>query len=125
MTRSPRIALEPEAYRALRIWGAMVGQEPSVLLSSLVLEHLSPEVRELLESRGSPLPGDLGSLLSDDKKKTRKPLHRNPEVLAKVDEMLNRYPNVTYKEIGDSVGYSRHTIGDYHKQKQKRSIPPA
>jgi uncharacterized protein (DUF433 family) len=38
--------------------------------------------------------------------------------MAIVNEMLEKYPEVTYKEIGDAVGYSRHTIDDYHKQKK-------
>ena len=38
-----------------------------------------------------------------------------PEALKIVDEMLKDYPKVTYQEIGDAVGYSRHIIGDYHK----------
>jgi len=68
MNRSPRIALEPEAYRALRIWGALVGKGPSVLLSSLVLEHMPPDVRELLATKESALPDTSGSLPSEDNK---------------------------------------------------------
>jgi hypothetical protein len=51
-------------------------------------------------------------------KRPRRPLTGNVEALAIVDEMLNRYPDVTYTERGDAVGYSRFAISDYHKTKQ-------
>jgi hypothetical protein len=115
--------LEPEILKALRIWGALADQDPSVILSSLILEHMPPEVREILMTSGTELPRISGSFFSRKKKKTRQPLYKNLEALAIVDEMLKRYPEVTYKDIGDAVGYGRHTIGNYHRQ--KKSVPPA
>ena len=123
MPRSPRIALDQEALRALKLWAALIDQEPSTLVSSLILEHVPSEIRRVL---GMEPPRAQRPLPSETKKKTRKPLYRNPEVLAIVDEMLKRYPEVTFKDIGDAVGYSRHTIGDYYsdKAKENRSREP-
>jgi hypothetical protein len=50
MPRSPRIALSSEALKALKLWAAMVGEEPPDLLSSLVLENLPSELRGLVNS---------------------------------------------------------------------------
>ena len=135
MPRSPRIALDPKALKALRLWAALDDTEPSVIVSRLIMDNLPSEIKGVLEpggtwtrraktfipteSKGSKSPLPLEGKDSLGKRKVPIPLTQNTIVLAKVDEMLKDYPSVTYKEIGQAVGYSRYAISDYHKQKMK------
>ena len=71
MSRSPRIALDSEALRDLKLWAALVDQEPSDLLSSLILEHVPSEIRGVLGHGGTEPPRAQHPLPTEAKKKTR------------------------------------------------------
>lgn len=134
MSRSPRIALEPEALRALKMWAAMVNEEPSTLLSRVVMDHLpseikgimAPIVREVRRAK-EPSPinecGAVGVTVSEqDKPKpatsnTSKAGRKLLPRLAKNADALEIIRGMwasgerRHAEIAEAIGYPRSTVG--------------
>jgi DNA invertase Pin-like site-specific DNA recombinase len=52
--RKPRIALEPNALQALKIWAALVYEDPSALAGKIILDHMPSEVKGLI----TPMPSE-------------------------------------------------------------------
>ncbi len=55
--RKPRIAISPEALRALRVWAALEDMEPGDLVSKLVSDHMPARVRDVLGVK-TPQPSE-------------------------------------------------------------------
>lgn len=58
--RKPRIALEPNALQALKIWAALEYEDPSVLAGKIILTHAPSKVRELI----TPMPSKAKELVT-------------------------------------------------------------
>lgn len=46
--RKPRIAISPQAYKALRVWAALEDKDPGDMAGDIILAHMPPRVREAL-----------------------------------------------------------------------------
>lgn len=126
MSRKPRIALDPPALHALKVWAALEDQDPGSLISDLILNHMPARVREVLGDfapRGQEERGTGGKLPPEESKipkrghRDNKRLEEYPDLCITVDRLLAQVPRPTYAEIGRRVGRSRFAIRDYEKRK--------
>jgi len=46
--RKPRIAISPQAYKALKVWAALEDKDPGDMAGDVILAHMPPKVREAL-----------------------------------------------------------------------------
>jgi hypothetical protein len=46
--RKPRIALDTQALKAIKIWSTIEDKDPGDLISKLILEHMPPRVQDAL-----------------------------------------------------------------------------
>ena len=134
MPRSPRISLEPEALRALKMWAAMVNEEPSDLLSRVVMDHLPSEIKGIMEPvvrevqrAKEPLPlNECGAITATVSKQDKpKPVTSNTSKagrkllprLAKNADALETIKRMwasgerRHAEIAAAIGYPRSTVG--------------
>jgi len=113
--RKPRIALDPQAYKALRVWAALEDKDPGDMAGKVILDHMPAKVREAI----GELPiGPQREIEETCKPKGRtticdvkKPkLSADPTAQEKVKEMWKADPRPTYQQIGDALGYNKGTV---------------
>lgn len=128
MSRSPRIALEPEALRALKMWAAMVNEEPSALLSRVVMGHLpseikgimAPVVREVPREK-EPLTSEArGAVAVDDPRPKKRFLADDPTAIAKIKEMWAQDPRPSFSEMATITGWPKATIAENVKKMKEK-----
>jgi len=106
--RKPRIAISPEALRALRVWAALEDIDPGDLVSKLVSDHMPARVRDVLRVK-APQPSErCGAVPAIDK---RKRLSENPDALEQIRQMWNAGER-NQAEIARQIGYHRATVFD-------------
>jgi hypothetical protein len=121
--RKPRIALEPHALRALKVWSALEDKDPGDLAGEIILAHMPMKVREALGDV-APMPSSPaeqecrkeGEVIVCAPKKPR--LTQNPDALRKIEEMLAQSPRPSTMDIAKAVGYPKATV--YEAIKRQR-----
>lgn len=137
MPRNPRIALEPEALRALRLWAALEDKEPSTLVSQLIMDYLpsevkglirtqAPEAQEVRRAKEPLLSNECGAIIATVSKQDKpKPVTSNtskagrkllPRLAKNADalEIIKRMwasGERRHAEIAAAIGYPRSTVG--------------
>jgi len=116
--RKPRIALEPHALRALKVWSALEDKDPGDLASEVLLAHMPAKVREALGDI-VPMPSSPeritehecrkeGDVIVCAPKKSR--LTQNPDALRQIEEMWKQSPRPSTMDIAKTVGYPKATV---------------
>ena len=122
MDRKPRIAISPNALRALKVWSALEDKDPGALASELILAHMPARVRSVImdidhmpanvredsgentpvSSEGCRAPPDIGK---------RRRLSDNPDAIAKIKSLWAAGER-NQAEISRQIGYHRSTVFD-------------
>jgi hypothetical protein len=117
--RKPRIALNPLALRALKIWSAIEDKDPGDLASELIMNHMPARVRDALGDL-DPKPSEpprraaIDSTGPDVSPK-RKKLAENQTALTKIKELWKAGEH-NQAEIARVIGYHRATVNDNIKR---------
>ena len=110
--RKPRIAITPDALRALRVWAALEDVDPGALAARLILTHMPARVRDVLRD-SSPLPSEeCGAPPVIDKPKK---LSQNPDALEQIRQLW-KSGQKNQAEIARQIGYHRTTVFDAVKR---------
>lgn len=108
MDRKPRIAISPDALRALKVWAAIEDMDPGDLAGRLILDHMPARVRDALgENAPSPSEGRGASPAIDKRKR----LADNPDALQAIKDMWNAGER-NQAAIARQIGYHRATVFD-------------
>ena len=106
--RKPRIAITPDALRALKVWAALEDIDPGDLAARLILTHMPARVRDALREN-APLPlEECGASTAIVK---RKRLSENPDALEQIRQMWKDGEH-NQAEIARRIGYHRATVFD-------------
>lgn len=106
--RKPRIAITPDALRALKVWAALQDEDPGDLAARLILTHIPARVRDALRD-SRPLPSEECGASTDIGKKRR--LSENPDALEQIRRMWKDGQH-NQAEIARRIGYHRATVFD-------------
>lgn len=106
--RKPRIAITPDALRALKVWAALEDEDPGDLATRLILNHIPARVRDVLRD-SSPLPPEGCGAVPAVGKKRR--LSENPDALAQIKYSWQAGER-NQAEISRQIGYHRATVFD-------------
>lgn len=106
--RKPRIAITPDALRALKVWAALQDEDPGDLAARLILTHIPVRVRDALRD-SNPLPSEECGASTDSGKKRR--LSENPDALEQIRQMWKDGQH-NQAEIARRIGYHRGTTND-------------
>ena len=110
--RKPRIAITPDALRALKVWAALEDIDPGDLAARLILTHMPARVRDALREN-APLPSEeCGAVPAIDKKRR---LSENPDALEQIRQMWKDGEH-NQAEIARRIGYHRATVNDTIKR---------
>ena len=110
--RNPRIAITPDALRALKVWAALEDIDPGELAARLILSHIPARVRDALREK-APLPSEECGASPAIGKKRR--LSENPDALEQIRQMWKDGEH-NQAEIARRIGYHRATVNDTIKR---------
>lgn len=107
--RKPRIAISPEALRALRVWAALEDMEPGDLVSKLVSDHMPARVRDVL-GVNTPQPSEGCGTVKPHSVTVNRPkkLSGNQDALQQIKTLWNAGER-NRAEIARKIGYPKAT----------------
>ena len=125
--RKPRIALDPLALRALRVWSAIEDKDPGGLASELIMNHMPARVRDALRDL-DPKPSepprvaaiDSGESTGPGASQKKKRLFENPDALQQIRELWSQSPRPSLVKMSERIGYPKSTIAEHIKKMRER-----
>jgi len=123
--RKPRIALDPQALRALRMWAAMEDQDPGDLAGRIILTQMPSKLKDLLPSEGiatkraiarQPTEDTSGAPTDSDQEHGR--LKDDLAAIQKIKELW-KSGTTNQAEIARRIGYSRSTTAENVRRMRK------
>jgi len=118
--RKPRIALEPNALQALKIWAALEYEDPSALAGKIILDHMPARVKDLIAPMPSEGKGTIEVTQRPPQKRQKKVrLVDDLEAVEKIKQMWNSgLRNQT--KIALEIGYPKSTTTENIREMIKK-----
>ena len=131
--RKPRLALDPLAYKALRVWSALEDTDPDVLVGKLIFANMPERVRDAIGETAPMPPSPPGELDTSCKTEgeelvceaKRKRLIDDIDAQAHIKELwLSQEPRLSYGRIAEAVGFPKGTVASHIKKLVKAGELP-